>query len=94
MTAMLKVTFLNEWEVLQGFRLAYLLLTLAHSKGQVRDNKYIENGERYGQNYYCNQIASPVWSFDWHLALALALAHSENQGHAYSTTNIFEMMTG
>ena len=48
-----------------GLPLVYLHLTLAHCKGQGQDNAhfndvYIGNGDKYGKNYYCHQIASHV----------------------------------
>ena len=48
-----------------GLWLAYLHLTLTHSKGQDQghahfDSEYIGNGERYDKNYNCHQIASHV----------------------------------
>ena len=54
-----------------GFGLAYLPSTLAQSrsKGQGHAHFRIErgNGERYGENEYCHEIASHVWAFDWHI---------------------------
>ena len=49
-----------------GFVLAYLHLTLTYSKGQVKimhilDSEYFGNGDRYGKNYSCHQIASHIY---------------------------------
>ena len=47
-----------------GFLLAYLHLTLAHSKGHTQghaiDSKQIGNGDRYGKHYNCHQIENHV----------------------------------
>ena len=47
---MVQVTIDNEWELFMSLWLAYLHLTLAHSKGEGQsqahiDNKYLGNGD-------------------------------------------------
>ena len=51
-----------------GIPIAYLYLTLDHSKGQGQahfDSEYLGNGDRCGKHYYCNQMESCVWAFEW-----------------------------
>ena len=53
-----------------GFRLVFIHMSLAHSKGQVQGhayfnseylgNEYLGNGDRLHKNYYCYQITSNV----------------------------------
>ena len=55
-------------------RLAYLYLTLTHSKGQDQvhahfDSEYLENGKRYGYNYNCRQTAGHARAFDWYILI-------------------------
>ena len=49
-----------------GFRMAYLHLTLAHSKAEGQghadfDNEYLGNDDREDKNYYCHQVKSHTW---------------------------------
>ena len=54
------------------FQLEYLHLTLTNSMGQGQDeanfdSEYLGNVDESGKHYYCRQIASDVWTFDWHI---------------------------
>ena len=47
-----------------GLSIDVSTVDLSKSQGQGFanfDNEYLENGERYGENYYCHQITSHVW---------------------------------
>ena len=55
-----------------AFRLAYLHLTLAHSKGQGKghaqfDCEYLAKGD--DKNYHCQQIESCMGPFNWHICI-------------------------
>ena len=56
----------------EAFRLAYLYLTLHHSKSRSQghahlDCEYVANGDRYCKHCNCHYIGSHMWSFDWHI---------------------------
>ena len=64
-------------------------MTLAHSNGQGQgdghfDNDYRENGDIYGQNFFCHQIASHVWAFDRHIYIRpRPILKGQDQCHAH-----------
>ena len=64
-----------------GFRLVYLLLTLAYSKDQSQghanfDCDYLINGDRYDKHWYCQYIESGLLAFDWHIYIWLLSNHT------------------
>ena len=53
-------------------RIVHLHLTLTNSQDREQgrshiDSEYLENGDQWGNNYYCYKIASHVLDFDWHI---------------------------